>query len=87
MHLIEELVWERNYSVAKRLFGASNAFSYSISLSPLKTSDLNPTLITNEVKGFAFFKLPIVKLFPLKNGETIVVLNEKLQTEYHNTWI
>lgn len=76
MHFIEELVWECNYTVAKRLVWASNVFGYSTS--PSENVDLNPALIKNESKGCFFVLLPIVKSVPQKIVQPLVVLNEKL---------
>lgn len=68
MHFIEELVWECNYTVAKRLVWASNVFGYSTS--PSENVDLNPALIKNESKGCFFvlflFYYPLLSLYHKK---------------------
>lgn len=90
MHFIEEVVWECNYTVAKRLFWASNVFGYCISLSPLKTWIWILLWSQMKARGLCFplpcRKFPIVKLLPQKKMvQPLVVLNEKLQMEYQDT--
>lgn len=63
MHFIEEVVWECNCTVARRLFSASNVFGYSISLSTLKTWIW--ILLWSQMKTRGLLSPPTLPSFPL----------------------
>jgi len=74
MHFTKELVWECNYTVAKRPFWASNVFGYATSLSPLKTWIWILLWSQMKARGLLFLKLSFVKLLPQSMVQPLVVL-------------